>query len=58
MYDAFIPESDGSPTPSVEDIRGAGAVGEGRREIFDDAGADGIFEVGAPSGLIGGAVRE
>jgi len=32
VYDAFIPEREGSPTPSVEDIRGAGAVGEGRRE--------------------------
>jgi hypothetical protein len=42
----------------VDEIRGAGAVGEGRRERFDVAGADGIFEVGAPSGLIGGAVRE
>ena len=58
VYRAFIPESEGSPTPSVDEIRGAGAVGEGMRTRFDAAGADGIFVVGAPSGVIGGAVRE
>jgi hypothetical protein len=40
VYDAFIPESEGSPTPSVEDIRGAGAVGEGSRERFDEPPPD------------------
>ena len=36
VYAAFIPESEGSPTPSVEDIRGAAAVGEGRRERLEE----------------------
>jgi len=35
VYAAFIPDSEGSPTPSVDEIRGAAAVGEGRRERPD-----------------------
>jgi len=57
VYAEFIPEIEGSAVPRVEVMRGAAAVGDDRRSRLE-AGADGIFDVGAPKGVIGGAVRE
>ena len=63
MYVPFIPEIEGSVVPSVEVTRGAAETGDGRITRLEEVptpvtGADGMFDVGAPRGITGGAVRE
>ena len=58
VYPPVIPDSEGSPTPSVDEMRGAGAVGEGRRDRLDEGAPHGFLMYAMTPRILGRTAGE